>query len=191
MTTTVLTDVLAIEVRASGEYGLFLLREGRNASSRTGHEPYYWCQLTINSGYGTVSHYWGAMAHPAARFLAGCDRGYLIGKLWGAESRVFCAREAIKDLRELVRQKRLDTYLNKEDARAAYDELDELPLTDDATEFWTAVQDSTTLGDIFNDPCNWPDGKIENPAATGLFKTLWPEFLQALAAAREPVESAA
>lgn len=173
-------------VRNNGEYGAFYLREG---VSGEGERKHHWCELTCNTSFGTVGHYWSSMGGPAAWFLSKIGRDYLIGKLWGMQSEVFDAYKAMDQLRTMVLTDRRSGDLDREEARARWESLE-----GDASgefEFRELVDSTDWLHDIMYDGGGSNIGKMENPQAVGFVRELWPEFLKQLQAdaaeaAKEP-----
>lgn len=172
-------------VRNNGEYGSFYLREG---VSGAGEHRHHWCELTCNTSFGTVGHYWSSMGGPAAWFLSKIGRDYLIGKLWGMAETVFVASKAMSDVRRMVLQDRRAGDLSREEARGRWEDL--AGGADDEFEFRTLVHDNNWLSEIaYGGSSNF--GEVTNPEAVGFVKHLWPEFLKQLQAdaaeaAKEP-----
>jgi len=170
-------EVLHIEVRNHHESGSFYLREGVEGE---GDRKHYWCELTCNTSFGIVGHYWSSMGSPAARFLSKLNRGYLIGKLWGSEASVFCGDTAVAEAKAALLRERRDGDLSKEDAREAFDVFWSV-----STEFeWhQMVLDCEWLHRHLMD-CGGPFGSVTNPQALGFWEELWPAFITELTAAR-------
>jgi hypothetical protein len=170
-------EVLHIQVRNHHESGSFYLREGVEGE---GDRKQYWCELTCNTSFGTVGHYWSSMGSPAARFLSKLNRGYLIGKLWASEASVFCGDTAVAEAKAALLRERRDGDLSKEDAREAFDV------------FWSVSTEFEWHQMVLN--CEWlhrhlmdcggPFGSITNPQALGFWEELWPAFITELTAAR-------
>lgn len=168
-------------VAVDGEYGSFYLREGVECSDQ---RQYHWCELTCNTSFGVVGHYWGSMGMPASRFLAKIDRGYAINKLWGAAAKVFDSDEAMRDVRRAILQERRDDSINREEARERWDELAyENP--DSEFDFRELVYNT---GWLYKHLCEGggPMGMVSNPQAEGFWSTLWASFISQLRADETP-----
>lgn len=171
-------SVRFISVRENGEWGSFFVRSG--ITTRADDNPHHWCELTANTSFGCVGHYWSHMGRPAPEFLAKIGKDYLIDKLWGLESEVFDGDQALTDARCLVLDDRRHDCLSREEARDRWDEL--------ANESWYGEADF--IGFVYR--CDWlyqhlvegggPIGKVPNPQAEGFWKYLWPGFIRQLGA---------
>lgn len=162
-------DTVCISVTRDGEHGRFYLRSGVHDDGN------HWCELTCNTTFGVVGHYWGNMGSPAKNFLSKLSKDYLLGKLWGLNTEVWDDDRAFEVLRDFVLSHRREQDLDQHDARAAYDALDDEGMSHGAVEQWL----------IENPECYdlgaWElDLKVENPQCTGFWNTLWAPFVTAL-----------
>lgn len=174
-------QVRHFRVAIDGEYGSFYLREG---IERSYQREYHWCELTCNTSFGVVGHYWGSMGMPAARFLAKVERGYVLNKLWGSAAKVFDSDEAMRDVRRIILRERRDDSITHVEARERWDELSyERP--DGEFEFRELVYNTPWL---YRHLCEGggPIGMISNPQADGFWTELWPSFIAQLSAADAP-----
>lgn len=161
-------------VRNSGEYGSFYLREGVTGE---GDRKSHWCELTCNTAFGVVGHYWGSMGVPAARFLSEVNKSYLIDKLWGMEATVFDVDEAVKGMCKLVIKERRSGDLTSKEAREYWDALN--CSFDNEHEFNAMAYDIEWMRESL---IGSSIGLVDNPQAVGFFRHLWPEFLKQLQA---------
>lgn len=180
MTATVIRDALCIQIHNNGEYGTFFVRTGeREASWRTTGEKGYWCELTIQSGFGNVAYHWGNMGCPAHEFLK-TDKHYLMNKLFGDRAYVFDFDATIRALKlQLIEQRRENWEVTKQIARERWDAITSLEHTQDTGYYMHQFLSSNALSEWY-EPCDVPQCTILNPQAEGLWEHLWPEFLQAL-----------
>jgi len=163
-------------VRNAGEYGTFYLREGVKGE---GDRRYHWCELTCNTSFGTVGHYWSSMGGPAAWFLDKINRDYLIGKLWGMQETVFNADKAMRQVRTMILQDRRAGDLSREEARARWNDI--AGGADDEFEFHTLVHDNDWLSEtVYGGGSSF--GEVPNPQAVGFYRHLWPVFIEQLKA---------
>ena len=175
-------QVRCIRLNVNGEWGTFYLREG---VSGEGDRLIHWCELTCNTSFGVVGHYWGSMGMPAARFLAKISRDYALDKLWGLESQVFDGRQAILEARQLVLRKRRDGDLSQEESRNRWDSLEDLEPSSEF-EFRDLVHDTPWL---YKHLCEGggPIGEVPNPQAVGFWEKLWPAFIAEVSVGAVPV----
>lgn len=170
-------------VRNDGEYGAFYLREGVEGE---GDRQSHWCELTCNTAFGVVGHYWGSMGGPAAWFFGKTNTGYLAGKLWGLEATVFDVDVAVKELCKLVIKERRSGDLTSEEAREYWDALD--CSFEHEHEFKAMAYDIEWMRESL---IGSSIGQVDNLQAVGFFRDLWPEFVKQLQAdaeaAKEPV----
>lgn len=175
-----------IHVSNRGEYGDFFLREG--SQQRQDGTTTYWCQLTCNTSFGCVGHFWSSMGSPAASFLAKIDKGYTLGKLFGLKAEIFDAHQAVEDAKSFVRR---DLESDDIDEATAAERLQELTDAGISNEFeWHIfVNDNDWLFVWLVDGAR--AGQIPNPQAEGFWEYLWPVFLDALTATAARDASAA
>lgn len=161
----------------NGEWGSFFLRSG--ILERDDQEPQYWCELTCRTAFGCVGHFWGHMGRPADKFLTEVSKDYVLKKLWGADSTVFCGSEAWAYARRLILDDRRHGDLSQEQARDRWDDLEH--------EDWGNEADFIS----FVHRCDWiylhlveggggTIGKVPNPQAEGFWNDLWPGFIRQL-----------
>lgn len=176
MSYEIIRNALCITVRNQGEYGAFFVREGKVGE---GKDLRYYCELTIQSSFGNVGHFWSHMGSPACVFLSQTDKHYTLGKLFGTNAYVFDAQGTERELRRMLLEERRRGNFDKETARDRYDALKDLGMFDILERFCDAyceyecLLEWRTVGDI-------PFTNELNPQAVGLWEQLWPEFIQAL-----------
>lgn len=166
------------QVRTDGEWGTFVLRQGQRQDA---HGATYWCELIAATSFGTVSHHWGCMGHPATEFLPRLERDYALGKLWGSGDRVFDADATLRSIKQEITKQRRAGEIDAEEARERWDHLPEYldnehelaQLADDCDWLWQGLSEG-----------DYVQQKI-NPQADGFWRYLWPRFLEQLAAAPE------
>lgn len=159
-------------IRRNGEWGTFYVRQG------VGDQGKHWCELTCNTSFGVVGHYWSHMGCPAGEFLADVSKGYLLVKLWGMNSTVFDPDKAIADAKRALFESRRSGELTEDEARDVYDELN-------------AGSGDEHGWHLLVDRCDWlyrrmidgaGYGKVPNPQAEGFYRELWPAFIAELTA---------
>jgi len=177
MTTEIVRDALGIIVRNEGEYGAFFVRE--TARMLKPHDWRYSCELTVQSSFGTVGHYWSHMGSPAHRFFDLDQKSYFLGKLFGDKTYEFDAKNTVRQLKKMLindrREREVDSDLAREiwEALGDLDEFDNLEVFYDRYTEYPELMDWTTPGDI-------PSCQQITSQAEGFWKQLWPEFVQAM-----------
>jgi hypothetical protein len=159
-------------IRANGEWGTFYVREGVDDG---GH---HWCELTCNTAFGCVGHYWGSMGRPAPKFLAKVDKGYLLGKLWGTKTKVFDPGAAISDAKRALFAMRRAADISAVRARDVYDDI--CNAEPDEHGWHLLVDECEWLYDRMVDGASY--GMVPNPQAEGFWRDLWPTFIAELTA---------
>lgn len=176
MTVEIIRNTLAIVVRNEGEFGTFFVRQGKR-KDRSG--DVYYCELTIQSSFGNVGHYWHCMATPAPIFFTQAHKEYLLGKLFGDQSRVFDASATKKELCLILFRERRQGHINQTRARNVYEALRGLGECSELSDFC----DDFAKHGVLMAWCWLSDIPFQyklSPQAEGLWKKLWPEFIQAL-----------
>ncbi|ASK91834.1 MULTISPECIES: hypothetical protein [Xanthomonas] len=168
-------------IAANGEHGRFYLTEGNEPDRRGGTT--YWCVLVCHTTFGTVGHTWNSMGGPASWFLGKIGRDYAIGKLWGAQSQIFCGEKAVADIRRLIIDDRRQGEVSRDEARDRYDVLRD------------GIDSESHLGMLVERE-DWlyesllygghQIGKVDNPQALGFWQNLWPAFIAELTTQVEP-----
>lgn len=179
-------NVKFIRVHNVGEYGAFYLREG---IASDGARPRHWCELTCNTSFGVVGHFWSHMGRPAAEFLSEVDSGYLIGKLWGMQAMVFDADAAMREVAALIADDREQGEITEDEARDRLNDLRNAEGIYTESDFEHYVSETDWLYRHIVEGGGGPFGKIQNPQATGFMRDLWPGFLAQLSAASTCVVS--
>lgn len=176
-----MTGVECYEIRANGEWGTFFVRQGFIPKGEGATHDRYWCELTCNTSFGCVGYHWGHMGSPAHEFLASCDRGYIGGKLWGADSQVFDIRTATESTKELINEALNDGDI---DEGEAFDMSRAFDIISSENEWYAAVCMNDPLQSMIMQNCGI-DTQADNPQMVGFFRELWPAFIAELTAAKQ------
>lgn len=176
MSVEIIRDALCITVRNEGEYGAFFVREGKRGK---GADTRHYCELTIQSSFGNVGHFWSHMDSPACVFLEQASKDYVLGKLFGKDAYVFDADRTELELRRLLLEDRRRGEFTKEQARDIHDALRGLSLFETLERFCDAYREYKDLLQWRTDD-DIPLCNTLNPQAVGLWEKLWPQFIQAL-----------
>lgn len=168
---------IVVKNEQAREHGTFFVVEGCEERSNGGTR--YWAQLTCNTPFGVVGTFFGSMGAPAASFLRRCNKGYILGRLWGLESEIYDGDVAEKELRKLIVKDRRAAELTAEEARDLWQAVD---FTDFGQEhdFRALVFGNNHFYQQFSEG-GGSDYKVPNPQAEGFWQYLWPGFLAELA----------
>ncbi len=164
---------IVVENEQARERGTFFVVEGREDSG--GGTARYWAQLTCNTPFGVVGTFFGSMGAPAAEFLRRCNKGYILGRLWGLQTEVYDGAVAERELRKLILRDRYAVDLTAEEARELWDEVNAAEF-DTEYHFQALVYGNSHLYQYFSEG-GGSDYKVPNPQAEGFWKLLWPGFL--------------
>lgn len=146
-------------------------------------------EILIHSSYGSWANSWGHCGVPFKRFLIGADFDYVFTKFMGNSLQIFDDQGSVKKLRARVIDYRKQGDIDKEEARAVWDgiEDEEAALECSEREFVDAVYrivrdvDSGRVQRMFAEP--WElTAKCYDHQATGFWRELWPEFKATLIA---------
>lgn len=172
-----------IRLNVNGEWGSIFLREGIGGE---GERQYHWCELTCNTSFGVVGHYWGSMGMPAARFLAKISRDYALDKLWGLNTDVYCESTTRDNLKAHLLQERrsLTSDLSRDTARQLWDELTDADLDNEHSHI-VFVYGDDYWSEVYASGCG-PKSTIRNPQAEGFWERLWPAFIAELSTGAVP-----
>lgn len=176
MTVEIIRNALAFVVRNEGEFGTFFVRQGKRRD-RSGDA--YHCELTIQSSFGNVGYYWHCMSTPAPIFLTQANKEYLLGKLFGDQSRVFDGPATEKELCHMLLRERREGDIHQAQAREVYEALRDLGEHSELSDFCDAFANHGALMSW----CWLSDIPFQyklSSQALGLWEKLWPEFIQAL-----------
>lgn len=152
---TLTERVTMIRVRADGEWATVYLRPRK---------------VVVDSSYHTWSFYFVlARDEPltvsaAASFLLRCSNSYLAGKALGADCRELDVEASVESARHSLLESRRYGDLDAAQARAEWDELDDV--VDDPS--WTAYLHQTEVPDQWESTCT-----REAPAWTSFWERLW------------------
>jgi len=177
MTTEIVRDALGIIVRNEGEYGAFFVRE--TARMRAPHDWQYSCELTVQSSFGIVGHYWSHMGSPAHQFFSSCEKSYVLGKLFGDKAYEFDNKATMKQLRKMLLEDRISRNVHARRAREIWDSLKDLDDLDHPETFYDQYASDEVLLDWIS-PGDIPNCQHLTSQAEGFWKQLWPEFVQAM-----------
>ena len=172
MTYVINRNQLAVTIFQNMEYASVYLTEVATDNTHS-------LNLTINSSFGTVSHYWSNMGCLAGQFLPKLERDYLLNKLWGLDYLQFDAKATKEALRELFRKLHADGEMEAEDLDQILTDINQ-DLSDDAGEiqFRMELEDTgvfSWIGHGEHPMCTKP-----NPQALGFWRELWPGLLEAV-----------
>jgi len=158
------------------EHGTFFVVEGCEQSKNG--ETRYWCQLTCNTPFGVVGTYFGSMGAPAAKFLSGCNKDYILGRLWGLETEVYDGDVAKANLVKWVLRERKSRELSHDSAKDLLQAIDCADF-DNEHGFQSLVYGHAPFYQVFSEG-GGSDYKVPNPQAEGFWQDLWPGFLAEL-----------
>lgn len=177
VTVEIIRDALGIIVRNEGEYGAFFVRAGLRMRSPS--ERQYLCELTIQSSFGNVGHFWTHMGEPADKFFASVEKSYLVGKLFGEHAYEFDSEATERALKKMLLRDRREREVDSDLAREIWNDIQDMGMyhhleafCDAYTEF-PVMLEWTNVGDI-------PYQQRFTAQATGFWEKLWPEFVTAL-----------
>jgi hypothetical protein len=103
------------------EWGEFFVCEAK-PRLRGGHLQYA-ASFTALTSYGVFGHFWSHMGEPWVEFASGIDQGYLLGKIG---HKTVNDKKIIEGVRRAILHARRQQDASKDEAREAWDELDEL-----------------------------------------------------------------
>lgn len=138
-------------------------------------------RVIIDSCFGSWGYYWGNPGDQGIhRFLIGADANYLMKKFAGG-ARVCDVESTLKAWRVCVTGCRRLGGLTEEQARDAFDEIEQLNGARTDTDLYYTFRDSEVLALV------WPDGDIpvyyEQPRELQAFmRQIWPHFVEMLRA---------
>lgn len=157
-----------------------------------GRTSMYYCgEITIQSSFGTWGNIWTACGVPFKKFLIGVEFDYVFTKFMGAKLHRFDGEASLQEARKWITGGRRDHRLSKQEAREAWDALDDACWmgVHSNHEFGSAMMDVASelgpkhpLHDNFADPCGWPSNTHYDAQALGFWRQLWPLFVETLKA---------
>ncbi|GEM_PF-769829 len=177
---------IVVKNEQAREHGTFFVVEGCEQSSNGA--THYWAQLTCNTPFGMVGTFFGSMGAPAAEFLRRCNKGYILGRLWGLQTKVYDGAVAERELRKLILRDRYAVNLTAEKARELWDAVEGADFEEEHG-FRTLVYDNAHFYQQFSEG-GCIDYKVPNPQAEGFWELLWPGFLAVLAQRAETAAKA-
>lgn len=173
---SIVRNIPCFVVHNQGEYGAFYVREG--VSHRSG-EPYYHCELTVNSSFGTVGYCWTHMGSPACIFFSRVNKDYVLTKLFNKEARIFDPELTKMELLQMLLRDRRRGELDRREAREIHKAIRDLDGIDTIENFCDDYAQSCCLmewchvGDI-------PFRYSLSPQAAGFWDKLWAPFVEML-----------
>ncbi len=170
-------SVRHITVRGKYEYGSFFVVESQ--ARRPNGTTQYMCELTCNTTFGVVGHFWCSMGRPAAEFLRGAGKDYVLGKLWGLQAEVYDETAAVGSMRRHLLKARRGGQLDAVSARSMWNEVGEMGLSTEHHLIQYVHLDSYWEEVFANGEINY---KARNPQAEGFWGFLWDGFLEQLEA---------
>ena len=184
MTTTIKRDALCIAVHNNGEYGTFFVRQGVITMDNPRDER-YWCQLTVQSSFGSVGYHWGNMGCPAHRFFDKDNTSYFGDKLWGTNAKVFDVDTAMASVKVLIQKAVDNDEFTADEMAEMLEDIDVGAATE--WEWCAAVHRNDAVLNLIHENAGIDD-RVPNPQMVGFFTDLWPEFVEALKAEAEKPE---
>lgn len=159
-----------------GEWGRFFWHESDPRLRRDGSME-YGATWTAYSSFGVFGHYWGSMGEPFAEFIDGIESDYLLSKIARMETN---ADKTFAEVKRLIRQRRRDGRITKEEARDAIDDVLAIEANGDHAE--------VACNDLYQSPAisrcriEWCDLSTREPEqqAVVFVKKLWPLFVKAV-----------
>lgn len=165
-------DSYLVRVANSCVWGEAFLRGGKGT-----------CVLAIQSDYGSYSYSWGYTGCDDPReFLLRLDKQYLMKKIGVGMDKIyrFNPDDTIKAMRKEILIMRLETAIDKETARAAWLELDEMEISyiDNRALFYNHLHTNcvTLYGTIYEDLGDVPERSEYCPQVEGFWEEIWPLF---------------
>lgn len=159
--------VLALDIRADGQWCDFHAR--CNLGAYEDGRPKHSATWLARSSFGIFGHWWEGMGEPFDKFIAGCDPGYVLGKIG---QKVYCERTILTSLNRAIFTGRA----TKEEKKAAAQRLKELAREYRDEPLCDAVYQDPTIGKCI---VEWSDLRTMDwePAAVNFVKRLWPAIV--------------
>ncbi|MBC7953162.1 MAG: hypothetical protein H7Z12_15250 [Rhodospirillaceae bacterium] len=137
--------------------------------------------VAVQSSFGAFNYVWPPQhrSQPLDEFVTTLDFGYFMSKTRGLDAKEFDLDETIKAFRRWIIDARRATNIDKDEAREAWDALEDIRMEDPRTaeHMGTLINDDrarlhAALGD------DWWDGLRTSykPECTGFWDIIWPAF---------------
>ena len=150
---------------------------------------YYCGEILINSSFGSWANTWTACGQPFKQFLQKAEFDYVFTKFMANRLHRFDYEASVASVRKMILRKRQEGYVDKDEAREAWDLLYEYEPGSGANErdFGDAMLSigsdmsyENPLKENFADPCAWDTRTKYDCQAVGFWGQIWPEFLAEL-----------
>jgi len=118
-------DVYRVRAGYKGYEWATICVQGWQATGNDG-QPREIGEILIHSSYGSWAYQWGHLGLPFKQWLAKADdKDYIAGKFLGSKAYVFDGQKTVAELRHRVIEKRRNDVLNRDQARAIWNWIEE------------------------------------------------------------------
>lgn len=161
VTVTKRESVDVYSIRNGGEWGIFMLDESTGL-------------FTAYSTFGNFTHQWTCIGNSTlAEFVSDLDFGYAMGKFKGTGYRIYDHDETVRQNKHHIISNRKHDWIDKDDARTAYNAFDEISYSHDFQEFVESCNDNTDIKDVIIQD-NWAyEQLMEGQAYCPQCKAFW------------------
>lgn len=168
-------------VRNGWAWAYIFVRHGTSHDRPSG-DARHWVHVSVISDYGEFGYCWSHIGEDWRAFLSGLNFGYAMRKMLGARLDVpLDVDEAFEKAKAIVLRYRRGQSLDRKDARALFDAIEDSSGADDCRDFLRRWDDNS--GGLFYRyelwDCRWDK---PNPQAEGFWSEIWPHFCAALVA---------
>jgi hypothetical protein len=148
---------------------------------RDSHGPIYGGEILVNSTFGAFCNSWGHCGQPFKQFLAGLNFNYFMTKCRGMDAEQFDGEKSVRNAKERVTALRRDGTLTREQAREAWDAIEECESEAEHSEYAFVRElyqvDIPGLSEPWELVVRSP-----TPDTVGFWRDIWPEFVAAIRA---------
>lgn len=195
MSVTKTTGGEVYSVKNSGEWATIVVRCW--ADDIDG-KPWHRGEILINSTFGSWANFWNAPGMPFKRFLIGLDFDYCMQKLMGRDLQEHDGDATLQALQHRLLEMRRKRRLDKQAAAWLWSEINDRSgslsgsvesfvdacgcIQQEASQSWNRRvlgHSLDEIGELLAEPWYMTETR-DNPQAVGFWRTIWPEFTQAL-----------
>ncbi len=172
-------------IQKDGEWATICINGWHRPDGPSGRTNRTYCgEFLAYTSFGVFGYQWTAMGQPLKEFLLDVELDYFCQKAYAGETTVFDFDQSIKALRDKVLAVRKEQGIDREEARALYEAIDNVDYSQDATEFVSACM-SADIRDYAGSKCDFDEPwefvrRVPNPQCVGFWKTIWPLFCNQL-----------
>jgi len=159
--------VLALDIRADGQWCDFHAR--CNLGAYEDGKPKHSANWVARSSFGIFGHWWEGMGEPFDKFIAGCDPGYVLGKI---ADKVVSEKKMLSEVKRAIFIGRA----SKDAKSEAVKRLKELAKHYDGHSLATAIYEDVAISRCVSE---WSDLSTTDwdPSAVNFVKRLWPAIV--------------